>query len=146
MLAGTVLTASLGALAACTPGADRGSGATAGTGAPPTTGVSRLTGATFTMPGEVGKVLQAAQDDIQRVSRDPFFYSSSRDATGRGRHQILDRDWKVCSQNVPAGQVVRRSTVLVTFNVVKLTETCPEVQRSSGATSAAATGRTSRRG
>jgi len=77
------------------------------------------------MPDEVGKVLQVAQDDIQRASHDPVFYTSSRDATGRGRHQILDRDWKVCRQNVPAGQRVQRRTVLITFSVVKLAETCP---------------------
>jgi hypothetical protein len=77
------------------------------------------------MPDEVGKVLQDAQDDIQRVSHDPVFYTSSKDATGRGRHQILDRDWKVCAQNVPAGKVVERKSVLITFSVVKRAESCP---------------------
>jgi hypothetical protein len=77
------------------------------------------------MPDEVGKGLQAAQDDIQRVSHDPVFYTSSKDATGRGRHQVFDRDWKVCSQNVPAGKLVERKTVLITFGVVKLAESCP---------------------
>lgn len=82
-------------------------------------------GATFTMPNEVGKVLQTAQDDLQRVTHDPVFYTGSKDATGRGRHQILDRDWKVCSQNVPAGRRVERRAVIITFSVVKLAETCP---------------------
>lgn len=77
------------------------------------------------MPDEVGKVLQDAQDDIQRVSHDPVFYTSSTDATGRGRHQVFDRDWKVCSQNVAAGTPVQRKTVLIKFGVVKLDETCP---------------------
>lgn len=77
------------------------------------------------MPDEVGKVLQAAQDDIQRVSHDPVFYTSSKDATGRARHQVFDRDWKVCSQSVRAGTRVERKTVLIKFSVVKLDESCP---------------------
>jgi hypothetical protein len=48
---------------------------------------------TFVMPNEVGKVLQDPQDDIQQVSGNPIFITRSVDATGRGRHQILDRDW-----------------------------------------------------
>lgn len=95
------------------------------TTAPPAKTSSGDSGATFTMPNEVGKVLQTAQDDLQRVTHDPVFYTGSKDATGRGRHQILDRDWKVCSQNVPAGRRVERRTVIITFSVVKLTETCP---------------------
>ena len=76
------------------------------------------------MPNEVGKVLQDAQDDLQRVSRDPVFFSHSHDATGQGRHQILDRDWKVCSQNVAPGTRVAFDAHIV-FDVVKLDETCP---------------------
>ncbi|HZE48877.1 MAG TPA: hypothetical protein VE074_04900 [Jatrophihabitantaceae bacterium] len=142
------LTLGLGLLAGCASGAVRESGTTSSSvpptqpptqpstdapqssapaastsTAPPTT--SAETGATFTMPNEIGKVLQDAQDDIQRVSHDPVFYTSSKDATGRGRHQILDRDWKVCAQNVAAGQRVERSRVLITFSVVKLAESCP---------------------
>ena len=92
---------------------------------PPAKTGSADSGASFTMPDEVGKVLQTAQDDLQRVTHDPLFYTGSKDATGRGRHQILDRDWKVCSQNVPAGRQVQRRTVIITFSVVKLAETCP---------------------
>lgn len=69
-------------------------------------------------------MLQAAQDDMQRASHDPSFYTSSKDATGRGRHQILDRDWKVCAQSVPAGQRVARRTAIITFSVVKVAEPC----------------------
>lgn len=76
------------------------------------------------MPNEVGRVLQSAQDDLQRVSGNPVYFSSSSDATGQGRHQILDRDWKVCSQNVAAGAAVAPDTT-VNFLVVKLDETCP---------------------
>lgn len=78
----------------------------------------------FSMPNEVGRVLQDAQDDIQRVSGNPIFFTHSTDATGAGRHQILDRDWQVCSQNVAPGRQVDENTD-ITFAVVKLSETCP---------------------
>ncbi len=76
------------------------------------------------MPNEVGTNLQAAQDDIQRVSGDPVFVTTSSDATGAGRAQILDRDWHVCSQNVQPGTWVNLDT-RIDFAVVKLSETCP---------------------
>lgn len=136
-----------GALSGCGSGLGDGSGSTVTvTAAPPSHPLSHRStsraptghgpssepapstpaeGAGFTMPDEVGKVLQDAQDDIQRVSHDPVFYTSSKDATGRGRHQLLDRDWKVCAQNVRPGQVVERKTALITFSVVKLDEPCP---------------------
>jgi hypothetical protein len=79
---------------------------------------------TFAMPNEVGANLQTAQDDIQRVSGNPLFITSSEDATGAGRHQILDRNWKVCSQNVPTGTSVDQSADII-FGAVKLTESCP---------------------
>lgn len=50
------------------------------------------------MPNVVCMNLQDAQDKIQKVG---VFYSKSVDATGKGRHQMLDRDWIVVSQ-VPA--------------------------------------------
>lgn len=78
----------------------------------------------FVMPNEVGMDLQDAQDDIQRVSGDPLFVSHSRDATGDDRFQILDRDWKVCSQNVPPGEGVSPVGHIV-FSVVKDDEDCP---------------------
>jgi hypothetical protein len=76
------------------------------------------------MPNEVGKVLQVAQDDIQRVSGNPGYITLSKDATGAGRHQVLDSNWRVCSQNVARGTRVTDSTV-ITFGAVKLTEVCP---------------------
>jgi hypothetical protein len=76
------------------------------------------------MPNEVGKVLQSAQDDLQSVSGDPLYFSTSSDATGQGRHQVLDRNWKVCSQNVAPGATVGPDQT-VDFSVVKLDETCP---------------------
>jgi glucodextranase-like protein len=78
----------------------------------------------FVMPNEVGANLQEAQDDVQRASGDPLFVSHSRDATGAGRFQILDRDWKVCGQNVPAGQRVSGIAHIV-FSTVKDYEDCP---------------------
>lgn len=78
----------------------------------------------FDMPNEVGKGLQAAQDDIQRVSGNPLFFTNSKDATGANRLQILDRNWKVCSQNIGVGQKFTEDSD-ITFSVVKLEESCP---------------------
>jgi hypothetical protein len=75
------------------------------------------------MPNEVGHGLQDAQDDLQRVSGNPVYYSKSHDLIG-SRHQILDRDWQVCSQNVVAGATVSESDT-VDFGVVKQSENCP---------------------
>lgn len=94
------------------------------TASPPTTAESTTTTISFIMPSLVGMDLQAAQDEIQRVSGDPFYITKSRDATGQGRHQILDRNWMVCSQNVAPGTRVEGDTD-ITFDVVRLTETCP---------------------
>lgn len=77
----------------------------------------------FAMPNEVGRVLQDAQDDLQRVSGNPLYYSKSHDLIG-SRHQVLDRDWQVCAQNVAAGATVSGSEI-VDFGVVKLSENCP---------------------
>ena len=77
----------------------------------------------FAMPNEVGQVLQDAQDDIQRVSRDPFFFSHSHDLID-DRLQILDRDWQVCTQHVPPGEAVTAEDE-IDFGVVKLDESCP---------------------
>ncbi len=78
----------------------------------------------FVMPNEVGQGLQAAQDDIQRVSGNPLFFTDSTDASGAGRLQILDRDWKVCSQNVAPGARVNQDSD-ISFAAVKLGEACP---------------------
>ena len=77
----------------------------------------------FTMPNEIGHVLQDAQDDLQRVSGNSVYYSRSHDILGN-RHQILDRDWRVCTQNVAKGAIVSESDT-VDFGVVKLSESCP---------------------
>jgi hypothetical protein len=77
------------------------------------------------MPNEVGKGLQDAQDDLQRVFQSPLYYSTSSDATGSDRHQILDRDWQVCSQSVATGTSVNPDTTTVNFAVVRTSEICP---------------------
>ncbi|MFF9315623.1 PASTA domain-containing protein [Streptomyces sp. NPDC014748] len=69
----------------------------------------------------VGMGLQSAQDAAQA---DGFYALKSHDALGRGRMQALDRNWKVCSQNVAAGTSVPTDTTL-DFGSVKLEETCP---------------------
>ncbi|QVI58455.1 PASTA domain-containing protein [Nocardioides faecalis] len=78
----------------------------------------------WTMPDEVGKNLQAAQDHIQGVTDDPFFVTLSEDATGEGRFQVLDSNWQVCSQSVAPGEKFSANTE-ITFYTVKLSETCP---------------------
>lgn len=97
------------------------------TAAPPATSAPAAAPATFVMPDEVGKGLQEAQDDIQRVSGNPVFITRSSDASGQNRRQILDRNWVVCSQNIPAGTNVstdHRKTDIV-FASVKVGERCP---------------------
>jgi hypothetical protein len=77
----------------------------------------------FAMPNEVGQVLQDAQDDIQRVSGDPIFFTHSHDLRG-DRFQVLDANWKVCDQNVGPGEHVS-AIGHIDFGVVKLEESCP---------------------
>jgi hypothetical protein len=78
----------------------------------------------FSMPDEVGHGLQEAQDDVQRVSGNPFFFTDSSDASGQGRMQIIDRNWKVCSQNVARGTSVNEDAD-ISFAAVKVDEDCP---------------------
>lgn len=57
------------------------------------------------MPTVVCMNLQAAQDTIQAAG---VFLSRSKDASGRGRAQVLDRNWIVVAQDpapgVPIGE------------------------------------------
>lgn len=78
----------------------------------------------FVMPDAVGMNLQDAQDLLQSVSGSMFYFSSSVDATGEGRMQLMDSNWYVCAQNVPAGSAVTED-LEVTFAVVKTDELCP---------------------
>lgn len=76
---------------------------------------------TFTMPNLVGMNLQAAQDELQALGS---YVLSQDDATGRGRFQVSDRNWKVCSQDQAPGQVLDIAE-LVNVEAVKLSESCP---------------------
>jgi hypothetical protein len=78
---------------------------------------STLAPAAALMPDVVCQNLQDAQDAIQRAGH---FFSTSHDETGQGRHQILDRDWVVVSQDPPAGATITGDPDL---GVVKYGET-----------------------
>ena len=83
------------------------------------------TGDTFVMPNEVGKVLQVAQDDLQAVTGNPFFFTDSKDATDQDRFQVLDSGWQVCSQDPAPGKVLPTDYLDIVFYVVRTSEDCP---------------------
>ena len=109
----------LGASTACKP--------TTTTGTSPTTTAAssgsnnKAASPKKTVPDFVGMGLQSAQDTAQKHG---FYSLTSHDALGRARMQVLDRDWKVCSQNMKAGSSAATDTTL-DFGAVKLAETCP---------------------
>ena len=78
----------------------------------------------WTMPNLIGMDLQGAQDVIQSVTRGAVWFSSSTDLTGRGRAQLSDRNWQVCTSTPPPGA---RFTVDTDsdFGVVRVSEECP---------------------
>ena len=78
----------------------------------------------LTMPNLVGMDLQGAQDAIQSLTHDQVWYSGSTDLTGKGRAQIVDRNWTVCS-STPSPGVAFTATTTIDFGVVHDTETCP---------------------
>ena len=57
-------------------------------------------GGKITVPNEIGKNHQAAQDDLQAHG---LYNLSEEDATGQGRMLLLDRNWKVVSQSPEPG-------------------------------------------
>ena len=79
----------------------------------------------FSMPNFVGMNLQDAQDKVQTQG---IFYSISHDMLG-SRMQILDRNWKVCTQTPDKGTRIKGSASdyegKFDFGSVKLTESCP---------------------
>ena len=75
----------------------------------------------FLMPAVVGMNLQKAQDLLQSLGS---YLMDQTDASGLGRFQILDRNWKVCVQTPSPGKKVPISTI-VTLASVKLAESCP---------------------
>ena len=76
---------------------------------------------TFVMPNVVGMGLQDAQDLLQSLDS---YLMDQKDASGKGRSQLVDSNWKVCSQSPSAGT---RLSILkfVTLAAVKLEESCP---------------------
>lgn len=103
------------ALAVLAPACTSTDPAPPGTSRPPTQWV---------MPDLLGSKLQDAQDRIQKLTGNPAFITLSHDATGQNRNQVLDSNWKVCSQNLAAGTTFDKNTK-IDFGAVKLTENCP---------------------
>lgn len=60
-------------------------------------------GGQITVPNVVGKNHQDAQDEMQAAG---LYSLSEEDATGQGRMLIIDRNWKVVSQDPSAGTKV----------------------------------------
>ncbi|MFJ7591230.1 hypothetical protein ACIQZO_28410 [Streptomyces sp. NPDC097617] len=110
------------ALAGCDPqAADTGPapGAPATTrsaAAPPKAGKTAAV-----VPDFVGQILQGAQDGAQAAG---FYLLSSHDALGKNRNQVLDRNWKVCTQTPAAGTATSTDT-RIDFGTVKNEEVCP---------------------
>ena len=73
------------------------------------------------MPYVIGQTLQAAQDALHAQGS---YLLDEQDATGADRLQVLDRDWRVCSQVPASGQHVLITTRVV-LKSVKLHEICP---------------------
>lgn len=73
-----------------------------------------------TLPNLVGQGLVAAQNSAQAAG---FTNVTSHDALSSGRVQIIDSNWKVCSQSPTPGTSPVSTTV--DLGVVKTDETCP---------------------
>ena len=79
----------------------------------------------WTMPNLIGHDLQGAQDAIQSLTHDAVWYTGSTDLTGKGRAQISDRNWQVCTSTPAPGATFTASTK-VDFGVVRIdSEECP---------------------
>jgi hypothetical protein len=90
----------------------------------PTTGPPAPTAAQWIMPNLVGSRLQQAQDQIQNLTGGRLLITTSHDVSGRNRTQVLDNNWKVCTQNVAPGTPLTTDT-RIDFGAVKADETCP---------------------
>jgi hypothetical protein len=75
----------------------------------------------FTMPDLVGENLQLAQDKLQALDS---YLVDQQDAAGLNRVQVVDSNWKVCSQKPAPGAKVPVDTMVV-LAAVKLSEQCP---------------------
>ncbi|OBB19713.1 hypothetical protein A5761_00785 [Mycolicibacterium setense] len=78
----------------------------------------------WTMPNLIGMDLQGAQDAIQSLTDGEVWLSSSTDLAGKGRAQISDRNWQVCSSTPAPGAKFTVSTK-IDFGVVRVSEDCP---------------------
>ena len=78
----------------------------------------------WVMPNLVGATLQDAQDQVQALTAGGVYFTGSHDLGGQNRSQVLDRNWRVCTQNIAAGAALTAESRL-DFGVVKLEETCP---------------------
>jgi hypothetical protein len=96
--------------------------------AAPPTGVGAApapTAQSWSMPNLIGSNLQDAQDAIQRLTNNEVFYTGSTDLTGKGRNQILDANWQVCTSTPPPGSTITKDTI-IDFGVVRVdSESCP---------------------
>jgi hypothetical protein len=72
------------------------------------------------MPDVVCMNLQDAQDTIQEAG---VFFSRSDDATGEGRHQLIDSNWQVVAQTPAPGTPI--SEFEAVLDVVKYGEPSP---------------------
>jgi hypothetical protein len=67
---------------------------------PPATTAAPKEPTSGTVPNVVGRDLQLAQDTMQAAG---YYNLESRDSSGQGRMQVLDRNWKVVRQSPRAG-------------------------------------------
>jgi len=83
------------------------------------------------VPDFIGKGLATAETDARAAG---FANITTHDASGRGRIQILDRDWKVCSQAPAAGSSASTASQL-DLGAVKLSEACPAADQGTASPS-----------
>ena len=89
----------------------------------PSTAVAGATGTSWAMPDLVGSNLQDAQNAVQDLTDFEIAVTTSHDSTGAGRQQVVDRNWKVCSQSVAPGTTITKGTK-IDFGAVQLDEAC----------------------
>lgn len=82
----------------------------------------------WTMPNLIGMDLQGAQDAIQSLTRGAVWFSGSTDLTGKGRAQIIDRNWQVCTSSPAAGATIT-TTTQIRFGVVRDSDKCPQASK-----------------
>lgn len=64
------------------------------------------------LPNVVGMKLQAGQDKLQASG---FYALNDKDATGRGRFQVFDRNWVVTRMTPAAGSKVSADTLITLY-------------------------------